>query len=300
MRRLGSAPLLACVVSMRRFAPPKLITCEQYMTEPVEALGTSESAPRPRMHQPTTAFQWTLSTAPLVLTSRLLGRFDFSVARPSELFPGSSDHSAGNALLDASRRAATRRPHDDSGYNSPGPQQPLMPAFEELDEKLATAASEHEHEAWYANDGVVPLASQYHPGSCEQVSCLHSLHLPEQHLAPSLDVAFSAKSSADSGALWHTFSRAATLLSNRLRHAVPDEESLFAAPASRATAPAPPALPPPDRWEVFHLQDASHASLCPIWNGGARQRHFWRGMGCWLVDVDASAAALACETSTPA
>lgn len=252
------------------------------------------------MHQPTSSFQWTLSTAPLVLTSRLLGRFDFSLARPSQLFPGSSDHSAGNMLLDASRGTASRRPHDDSGYSSPGRRQPPLAAFNELDEKLATAASEVEHEAWYANDGVVPLASQYHPGSCQQVSCLHSLHLPEQHLAPSLDASVSAKSSADRGALWHTLSRATTLLSRRIRHVASDEEVPSAACPSSPPTLAPPPLPPPDRWEVYHLQDATHASLCPIWNGGARQRHFWRGMGCWLADVDASAAALACGSSASA
>ncbi|KDN36776.1 hypothetical protein K437DRAFT_260026 [Tilletiaria anomala UBC 951] len=33
-------------------------------------------------------------------------------------------------------------------------------------------------EQWFANDGVVPLASQYHPGPCEVGKCIHAAGLP--------------------------------------------------------------------------------------------------------------------------
>ena len=44
----------------------------------------------------------------------------------------------------------------------------------------AKAASKPQEplEQWYANDGVVPLASQFHPGICEEGNCVHTAGLP--------------------------------------------------------------------------------------------------------------------------
>ncbi|PWN54423.1 alpha/beta-hydrolase, partial [Violaceomyces palustris] len=87
------------------------------------------------MHEPTSG--WGLS--PFILTARLLGSFNFDRVEPSPGF--------WSAFKQEERGGAAAFPG------------PSMRA---------------KVESWYCNDGVVPLASQFHPGDCHPSKCRHS------------------------------------------------------------------------------------------------------------------------------
>lgn len=230
-----------------------------------DRLGSKDDSPK---HQPSSSLAWSLSALPFKVTSKLLGRFDYGSAKPSQLFGFGCAAKVVKDILPRPPSPPRTSPHDyekatDSGYCSRSSIDGKPPAPSVLIEALAGEAesaakrqeSEYEDEAWYANDGVVPLASQYHPGSCSPDLCSHSDGLP--------------------------------MLASHTAHT-----SL----SSAVSEPLTPPLPQPNRWEVHHLRDTTHASLCPLWTGGAYQRQFWRGMGRWLADVDAAATVEAGES----
>ncbi|KAJ3553113.1 hypothetical protein NM688_g3790 [Phlebia brevispora] len=138
----------------------------------------------------------------LYALSRAMGMFDFSVVNPTP--------------------DCVKKSKLDSEYfeNSSG---------SEVDTKGKT------QEALWANDGVVPLFSQWHPLSCSTTHC--------RHYARALgDTSHKQDLAAVQSGLWH----------------------------------------------VYHIDDANHISLAPIWFGTSRQKALWREVGQWLRNIDVS------------
>lgn len=44
----------------------------------------------------------------------------------------------------------------------------------------------------------------------------------------------------------------------------------------------------PGTWHVYHMEDAHHHSIVPMWTGSDRQKTFWRDLGRWLAEVDSA------------
>jgi hypothetical protein len=116
-------------------------------------------------------------------------------------------------------------------------------------------------EEFYANDGIVPLFSQWHPGSCVTgIRCLH-------------------KASAAGDSTTPTSS-----LSASIQLVVADDGH------SHPIHP-PPTLTKPNVFQVLDLHaDKStrhhHLSIMPLWMGIDSQRAFWEDVGAWLCEVD--------------
>lgn len=43
-------------------------------------------------------------------------------------------------------------------------------------------------------------------------------------------------------------------------------------------------------WHVYHMEDAHHHSIVPMWTGSDRQITFWKDLGKWLAGVDSLAS----------
>lgn len=121
------------------------------------------------------------------------------------------------------------------------------------------------HAGWSANDGVVPLASQYHPRDCAAGgrNCTHSMGLPGH------EISTAEASRAEKFVAWL---------------------------CGRTVPPKPLDLPShhhskPNHYYTYTVSNTTHATLCPLWIGSAEQRAFWRFVGGWLRDVEAAAAA---------
>ncbi|EMD41878.1 hypothetical protein CERSUDRAFT_110436 [Gelatoporia subvermispora B] len=92
-----------------------------------------------------------VSTPLLYLSSQAMGNFDFSVLEPlPSFYPFIVSHNLGRMVADASAQGKSAL-----GDAVPG----LRPA--------------HSGEAYWANDGVVPVFSQWHPFECRLTQCKH-------------------------------------------------------------------------------------------------------------------------------
>lgn len=142
-------------------------------------------------------------------------------------------------------------------------------------------------ESWYANDGVVPLASQFHPGACNPDTCSHSLGLPLSKLgsvSSEAPASTPTNRSQSTSVLQRASQSILKLLPNALNFSVP-----FTTAASTPTQTFTPTqkLPPkPNHWHVIHLPETSHTSLAPVWNGSEKQLLFWVGFGAYIASVD--------------
>jgi len=97
----------------------------------------------------------------------------------------------------------------------------------------------HPDETLHANDGLVPVFSQWHPFDCSSTSCRH------------LGESICSKSSGEGEIEIYE-----------------DVE--------------------PGVWHVYHLKDANHCMLVPVWIGSTRQKTFFTDLGRWLGAVDAA------------
>ncbi|KAL4252168.1 AB hydrolase superfamily protein [Abortiporus biennis] len=124
---------------------------------------------------------------------------------------------------------------------------------EDVDDEFNLAADEddHPHEAFYANDGVVPVFSQWHPFECKRTRCKHY----GRSRCCEFDNQFPVNSSSN-GDLQYC-----------------SQEELR-----------------PGMWHVYHLDDTNHHDIVPIWTGSSRQKVFWKELGQWLRGVDATRA----------
>ncbi|PWN45705.1 hypothetical protein IE81DRAFT_363937 [Ceraceosorus guamensis] len=267
-----------------------------YMTEPYPSSSDPSGAPR---HRPTSVFNTSLSAAIFNITSKQIGAFDYHNARPSRLFGKS--HVPSRSGLDA-ESGSTRGSTSQEGAEKDEQGSALRVEASEARYCADTPTNpahrmdEEEEEDWYANDGVVPLASQYHPGMCGANTCAHYQSLPSPHLNPASKLDAVVADARRRPALARLMS-AGDAAWRQVRGTNANTNGR-ATRSSSGVDPTCSALPVagsdmstmPNRWHVYTLKDATHASLCPIWNGDARQRHFWRGLGAWLADVDAMVA----------
>ncbi|KAF8323288.1 hypothetical protein DL93DRAFT_2151564 [Clavulina sp. PMI_390] len=111
-------------------------------------------------------------------------------------------------------------------------------------------------ESHYENDGVVPTFSQWHPGDCDELHCIHHAPLTGTARLPMPTVHSHPHSHA---------------------HSHPHSYHRPRKPVSR-----------PGIWNVITINDSHHVSLMPMWVGSMKQRTFWYGLGEWLEEVDSA------------
>lgn len=185
----------------------------------------------------------------------LVGKFDFRTVRPLPPFykPGKPPRPTLAPHLVVSNEYASENARVNSnlevGDDADGNILPLHSAFRAP--RGPTGARIDLGEDYYANDGVVPLFSQWHPGPCSPTHCLHHSTLSQPH--PS------------------TFFFG------------------LPAPGSKSKASLSNAMRP-GIWNVCHIPDSTHVSLMPLWLGTQRQKEFWVEIGEWLERVDESTA----------
>ncbi|CAO1632090.1 unnamed protein product [Jaminaea pallidilutea] len=271
-------------------------------------------------------------SSPIDWTARWLGRYDFDGVEPAPAFW--SRHKA--SLTAASSKSVS--PLDDtesvslhdSGYCSPRSDDcdaaqngasadfalngastatkamanvaPTDAPPSLLESRLPLLGPMTEVEAWYANDGVVPLASQLHPRDCTPGQCTHTIW-------PSTAAANEAQRST----LVESFFGAivspavASMLGrrgdcsagsdfevdddNKCEAASPHSKDATASTARSLPGKTAASLPKADHYHSYTLPDTTHASLCPIWTGSRRQVDFWRFVGAWLQSVEMAAEA---------
>jgi len=130
-----------------------------------------------------------------------------------------------------------------------------------------TGAKVELSEDYYANDGVVPIFSQYHPGECSPSYCIHHSSHQDPHPDPFyFGVPSSNSSSSSSPSIESQTSR-----SNK------NNNTIYNKPK-----------PKPGIWNVCYMPDSTHVSLMPLWRGTPRQKEFWCELGEWLETVDAA------------
>jgi len=108
-------------------------------------------------------------------------------------------------------------------------------------------------EEYWANDGIVPVFSQWHPLESPGVAHVSLL----DHLVDS-------------------FPSSSTICRRYIPSGTENEYL------------EEPIKPEPGIWHVHQIENANHCSLAPRWFGTTRQKHFWETMGCWLGNIDES------------
>lgn len=276
-------------------------------------------------------------SSPLDWTARWLGRYDFDGVDPAPAFwsrhkasltagdresscppdddddgkseplhdsgycsPRSDNCDAENVTIGANAALAELAPHETSTAARPMAKVASTDKPSSLlQSRLPLLGPMNEVEAWYANDGVVPLASQLHPRDCAPGQCTHTIW-------PCTAAANGARRST----LVESFFGAivspavASMLGRRGSSTarsdldVDDCEatSSHSNDATASTSCSLPglttaSLPVPDHYHSYTLPDTTHASLCPIWTGSRRQVDFWRFVGAWLQSVEMAAEA---------
>jgi len=191
--------------------------------------------------------------------SSLVGKFDYRTIRPLPHFykPGPMPHPTLAPHLTASPGPA---PANGLAANNNGAEEFVDPSLRA--NRGPTGARVDLGEDFYANDGVVPLFSQWHPGPCSPSRCLHHSTLHQPHPSPFF------------------FGLPPTQPSLRPR----SSSSTSISKARRARAAA--AYMKPGIWNVCHIPESTHVSLMPLWIGTQRQKEFWIEIGEWLERVD--------------
>jgi hypothetical protein len=183
------------------------------------------------------------------------------------------DYSA--SLPPGSRRSATlvdqeMQHHNDSGYTSASDETSASPLRKPRERKVPATV----YRDWYCNDGVVPLASQYHPGNCKEGHCVHDTMQAGTDSFPQ-----TASSSVASSIRWLLSS----FVSDDTLH---DARRIDEAGTQSTVNPIPPSS---NIWHVTTIKDTTHASLAPFFTGSSVQVRFWQDVGCWLQLVEATA-----------
>lgn len=156
---------------------------------------------------------------------------------------------------------------------------------------------------WRANDGIVPLASQYHPGPCRQGHCTHSDDLHAYNSTPlhGWTLGFVRAAISPISTLFRRDHNTRGQCFEEPREIVkqPGELEAGLAAATQAasqsqkerkgqeliTGPVEAGI-----WHVTRMAETSHVSLAPLWAGSTQQKCFWQDYGRWLSRVELSAA----------
>ena len=191
--------------------------------------------------------------AALYFSAKSMGRFNFSSISPAPAFLSSSTYP---------RQPSTRyftppaSPHLSPRGSS---RLVLLPDSDDEDATESEAefkpssnkfnASDVLSEEYYSNDGVVPLFSQWHPGECSPLRCVH--HSTERSPPPSPRIRMTS---------------------------LDDFVTINGAPESE---------PEPGIFQVYHIPGSTnHLSVMPVWFGTKKQKRFWEDVGVWLDLVD--------------
>lgn len=294
-----------------------------YMTERSATAGSLE-------HDTPRSSSWLtdlLAASPLGLSARLLGKYPFAAMQPP---PKIFVTSAGDDEADDASRSVEHL-HVDSGYNSDvddsgkvrgssprrcsldGQDDGLATALPSLAGMLASPTSQAKMskpsvmpwlEAWHANDGVVPLASQYHPRDCSQEHCTHhewpGSEAADRQAGPRASVVERFFGSVVTP--WAAWMLRTSGGGGDGRDDGPSKESDKAAPLSTCASveaklppsPSPvPSLPLPQasHYHTHLIPETTHASLAPLWTASQQQVDFWRFIGGWLESVEEAARA---------
>ena len=178
----------------------------------------------------------------------LLSHYDYSLSPP----PGS-------------RRRTAAHQHNDSGYTSASDDVAALEATGEHWKRVSIGTD------WHRNDGIVPLASQYHPSDCRPGYCMHEEWV---HECAELEQAASPP----------PLLSLATLVS-AFRWLRPERPATAATATSATCLPIPPP-PPSNVWHVSVLHHTTHAGLAPFYTGSHKQMAFWQHVGAWLEVVE--------------
>ncbi|KAF8323289.1 alpha/beta-hydrolase [Clavulina sp. PMI_390] len=206
--------------------------------------------------------------------SKMLGKFDYRTIRPLPWFykvgpvprptlaphlPSSEPLADGHVPSPSSSSSAT--PIDDVDV--------------EIDRSMraplrATGVRIDLGEDYYANDGVVPLFSQWHPGDCSPSRCLHHSTLNQPHPSPFF---FGLPPTSY---IFHPSSPSSGHYSLGL-----GRDGWKARRSASVRAAMKPGI-----WNVCHIPDSTHVSMMPLWLGTQRQKEFWIEIGSWMERVD--------------
>lgn len=261
-----------------------------------------------------------LFLSPLAFTANLIGTYDYSTSTPTPSFlPSSSSNSdlqlkalshASEALkrkdfkekprvweTDSAYHSSTNSPSFLSPPRSQSPPPQLRSRFgtsglntpdlewmeKAIDSKTSTLKLPSLLESWFANDGVVPLASQYHPGCCSPLHCQHSSGLPvvEDLWGEATSSTLIQNLSDSIGDHLPIPSFISSILPTSVKPAKSPRKTTSNLPKkfSKMTAI-------PNQWQVHHLSETSHTSIAPVWTGTEKQKAFWVGLGEWIAAVD--------------
>lgn len=258
-----------------------------------------------------------LAASPLGTSARLLGRFPFvSMTPPPRFLTNDKEHQTEEKKESAELLLA------DSGYNSPyvldadgamtSVASPRRCSLTDSESSLPTTlpslaslladssppssssqsagklSSMSTLEAWHANDGIVPLASQLHPRECVEGLCTH--HEWHQDSVDDGDEA-GQRASAQPALVDRLFGSIVTpwtawILSaggdaDKTSTPAPHEQSMSASPGCTAAAG-----PAPNHYHTHLIPNTTHASLAPLWTASRQQVEFWRFVGGWFASVE--------------
>ncbi|PAV22511.1 alpha beta-hydrolase [Pyrrhoderma noxium] len=218
----------------------------------------SSSSPYDPRHWPSNS---SVLFPPLYLSAHSIGTFDFSALIPQPSFVSLP------SPLEFSTPTKNTKEEELCTSSSPSPPSPnsanRLPPIkacddDEVDIDTCAHASKHVpvlREEHFANDGIVPVFSQWHPLDCAQTQCIHHNHIYNDNINS------GDKEDNDDSSNY-----------NDITH-------------SSDSSPKDPTIQP-GIWNVYTLEDHHHLSLLPFWIGSPSQLKFWDDLGTYLDDID--------------
>lgn len=198
--------------------------------------------------------------APHVLQSRAAASSSSS-SSSSSWFPYNRSTPSSSSTSNNTHSATSDRTLDDPTYSA---------------HRGPTGARIDLGEDYYANDGVVPVFSQWHPGTCAPGHCVHHSTVSEPHVGEGFYFGLPGVARSHP----EEFARSLVIGAGS---AATGRESESEEGRREALNGIKPGV-----WNVVHVPESTHVSLMPMWLGTQRQKEFWVEIGEWFEVVDAA------------
>ncbi|CAO1634083.1 unnamed protein product [Sympodiomycopsis kandeliae] len=248
--------------------------------------------------------------SPLTLTANWIGKYDYSSLTPVPAFWREKEEIVYAESLQVPLQC-------DSGYSSCDSTSVSLPASGsatprrkavkhsscvdlasiDLEAVSTTSKAVSSREAWLANDGVVPLASQFHPRDCGSQVCSHRQGLPSYASCDESNQDRRAEKSSSQNRITSIPQSVKKVLqmgsriipsgvSSWLSIEENDTDKVLQSDDADLTVITAGTHSKPNHYYNYTLANTTHATLCPLWIGSQEQTKFWRFVGGWLKDVE--------------